>query len=217
MSGDVDDYEEYFEQGHDGTVVNNEDVTVSIDQKNKEIIEFQTVKVIDGVYQDTVGDFKEKNIVDGQQVKKIVKKRPECPSCGYVLNQESDPIFLPGQCHECDQYVCPMCISQCEAGNRKMCPDHTGGHGVSGKTLCKSHVTDELQRIEFEREQVELDNELEREKQRENLRQQRRQNKHKRKMEKERLKKELIKMKLEARKQQLENQQQPALRDDYVF
>lgn len=110
--------------------------TVDIDLTTQSIVRFEPV----APGSPEVGDYTETVAVGTQQLKKIIKKRPQCPTCGYILTEEHDPLHLPGKCYECEAWVCPECRSDCAACRRSMCPDHTGGHGLEAEPLCPAHA-----------------------------------------------------------------------------
>lgn len=99
-----------------------------------------------------VGDYTDVHVQGDSQVEVVVKKRPKCPTCGYILTEEDDPLHLPGRCWQCDTHVCPRCRAECRTCDRLLCPKHTSGVGVEDEALCPDHAHDVRQAIQHERE-----------------------------------------------------------------
>ena len=90
---------------------------------------------------------------DGSRVSIQVKLRPECPSCGYIFNEEDDPVNpdFPS-CTECGSMVCRNCRNVCEACGTPLCNSCTMGHGVKDETYCPICRTDVVEEVEHGRE-----------------------------------------------------------------
>lgn len=88
-----------------------------------------------------VGDYTAVEVTDWAQAEEIAKKRPTCPTCGFVPTEEDDPLCLPiRRCYQCATEVCPECGTECRACGKPMCDAHREGHGLDNEPLCAPHA-----------------------------------------------------------------------------
>lgn len=214
----VDDLEGFDDSRLDGVDVSSTEVSV--------------VKEYDPeVSNESPGDYTREFLLDsGSRVTVTVKKRPECPNCGYIPLQDDEPVSLTGECTECGVKVCPQCRNSCAACGTILCSGCTMGHGSNNETycpICRQDVQDEVdhhrelekseQRHSQELSVAEL--KLKAEKQKKELEMQAQQKKFDNSAELKRLKKELLKtkkeleMKMEKHDREMENKRFKAIDD----
>lgn len=121
--------------------------SVDIDFSTKTVVRFEPV----APESPEVGDYTDVQVMGDSQLEVVVKKRPKCPTCGYILTAEDDPLHLPGKCWKCSIHVCPQCRVECRTCDRIMCPNHSSGVGVEDEARCSEHAQDRLQEIRHER------------------------------------------------------------------
>jgi hypothetical protein len=132
----VDDLEGFDDSRLDGVDVSSTEVSV--------------VKEYDPeTSSESPGDYTREFLLDsGSRVTVTVKKRPECPNCGYIPLQDDEPVSLPGECTECGVKVCPQCQNSCAACGTILCSGCTMGHGSNNETycpICRQDVQDEVE------------------------------------------------------------------------
>ncbi len=89
---------------------------------------------------------------NGSQFKITVKKRPKCPSCGYVPAEPDIPNRLTGECSQCGTQTCYQCQNRCSGCGTILCNSCTSGHGMSEQTLCIECVGDVEEEVRHSRE-----------------------------------------------------------------
>lgn len=133
---------------------------------------------------------------DGSQLSILIKRRPQCPSCGYTLAEEEDGKHLL-ETHE----VCPKCMVRCNACGEIMTDEESNGHGLEDESYCDNCWQEVDQQVRHERkldrrekDLQELKEQLDHQRQMQRIQIERQQKQRNQKLEAARLKLEMAKM-----------------------
>ncbi|QUJ71936.1 hypothetical protein [Haloarcula marismortui] len=150
LGADVD-LEEDIRSGVEGLDEFDDSELAGVDVSSTEV---SIVKEYDPeVSSESPGDYTREFLLDsGSRVTVTIKKRPECPNCGYIPLQDDEPVSLTGECTECGTRVCPSCRNNCAACGTILCSGCTMGHGSVNETYCPICRQDVQDEVEHERE-----------------------------------------------------------------